>query len=170
MLASNTTNWITAIGSAFAAVGTVGAVAFALWQVRRQDRRKLKLRVYESFEMYGPPGAQQARIIVVPRGTSEARRSIRIESHFFLTDTGARFPFPTNKGTMFPHTIAEDETVEAAWTKENMDLLIRSAKLSALVACGFTDTLGNSYVTPYHSKAVRKGWRRRKMYRPEPPK
>jgi hypothetical protein len=45
-LASNTTNWITAIGSAFAAVGTVGAVAFALWQVRRQDRRKLKLRVY----------------------------------------------------------------------------------------------------------------------------
>ena len=44
MLASSTTDWITAIASAFAAVGTVGAVIVALWGPRwRQERKRPKL-------------------------------------------------------------------------------------------------------------------------------
>jgi len=41
MLASATSDWITAFGSAFAAIGTVGAVIVALWQTRRRDKYKV---------------------------------------------------------------------------------------------------------------------------------
>lgn len=43
-----TTEWLTAIGTMFAAVGTVSAVAVALWQTSRstrRDRRSVQMRM-----------------------------------------------------------------------------------------------------------------------------
>jgi len=41
-----TTDWITAISAAFAAVGTVGAVIIALWQTVGQSRSDIKARCF----------------------------------------------------------------------------------------------------------------------------
>lgn len=40
----STTDWISAIATVFAAIGTVGAVAVALWQILRQGRRNVIVR------------------------------------------------------------------------------------------------------------------------------
>lgn len=44
----STTDWIIAVSGVFAAIGTVGAVIVALWQVLKQNKPSLHVRTIES--------------------------------------------------------------------------------------------------------------------------
>jgi hypothetical protein len=67
------TDWITAIATVFAAVGTVGAVAVALWQIQRQGRRSLVVKC--SLAVIAD--AQNIHTIAL-RGTNNGARPIKL--------------------------------------------------------------------------------------------
>ncbi len=165
VLASTTTDWITAIGSAFAAVGTVSAVVFALWQVRRQDARRMRLRCYTIFRI-----TENGDVVstVALHGTNTGRRAIRVVGTQFLFGDGKIFAWPKDAGDDFPITLEEGESVEAEWDKKRLRDCTKTAR-SAIMSCSFTDGLGNSYAATYPGvKVKRKGWpwRRRTEYVP----
>jgi hypothetical protein len=69
VLASNTTDWITAVGTAFAAVGTVGAVIIALWQTVWRERADLKVRAFYRQDDNDPGGGVLIMTADNPRQT-----------------------------------------------------------------------------------------------------
>lgn len=161
--APNTADWITAFGSAFAAVGTVSAVIFALWQVRRQDARRMRLRCHTTFRITDDGDLVST---VALRGTNTGRRAIRVVGTEFLFVDGKTFPWPKDAGDDFPITLKQGESVELEWDEERLRDCTKAAQ-SAIVSCSFTDGLGNSYAATYPGLTVkRKGWpwRRRKEY------
>ncbi len=56
MPATDTAGWMTAIGTLFAAVGTVGAVLIALWQTVWRERSDLKTHTYYRPDDDAPGG------------------------------------------------------------------------------------------------------------------
>jgi len=56
MPATDTAGWLTAVGTLFAAVGTVGAVLVALWQTVWRERSDLKTHTYYRPDDDAPGG------------------------------------------------------------------------------------------------------------------
>jgi hypothetical protein len=102
------TDWITAVASVFAAVGTVGAVWFALWQVRRQERAQTDVHVLHTNE--GGTDFLSARI--VHRGGPP----LRLETTYATDDAGIGFVGGALSGsTELPTVIRHGESAEAHW-------------------------------------------------------
>jgi hypothetical protein len=156
MLASATTDWITAIGSTFAAIGTVGAVMFALWQVRRQDTRRMRVQCVKSFRLTDNDPVVST---VALYATNIGRRTIRIVGVLLRFDDRTTFPWPQDAGDDFPILVDEGVTVTAEWDEDRLRVATKSAKAAAILSGSFLDGLGNTYSAPFPGvKVKRKGW------------
>jgi hypothetical protein len=93
-----TTDWITAIAAVFAAVGTVGAVVVALWQTRRQGRRKLVVRCSQAVI-----GDIENINVLTLRGTNDGPRPVKLTMAYVMTDDGRQVYSPSRSTvTDFP--------------------------------------------------------------------
>ena len=79
---ANVTDWITAVAGIFAAVGTVGAVIVALWQIRAQARRQLDVSCSLAIMV---PDADPVDVLAL-RATNIGFRAIKLTQAYLLTD------------------------------------------------------------------------------------
>jgi hypothetical protein len=106
----STTDWITAIGSAFAAVGTVGAVIVALWQSR--EKINLKLDCF-----YREVPNKEALVLV---GGNTRRTPVNIV--LAGLESASEFYDATYDNTEgdLPTILGHKETVRVEWTPEEL--------------------------------------------------
>jgi hypothetical protein len=164
-LGSAATDWITAIGSVFAAVGTVGAVCVALWQTVGQERFGLHL-TSESVATIGPEGDHT--VLLRLTGVNLGRRPIKINQALFGLVVAPQVIIYLGRaaGTDLPATLAPGDAVAAAWDKEVCERE-QEQQGGALTHFEFIDSLGNKYAAPIPGmKATRRNWRLQKRYVP----
>lgn len=175
MLASTTADWITAIGSAFAAVGTVGAVIIALWQTRRRTRYDVHVTCEE-----GLTGDAEIGNLITLQATNIGERLVKLTMASLLVDDGrqivAKFFIPSMSNISLPASIEQSglpvsllagESVSARWQQSTLEHLKQKEGFDRYLCAYFKDPLGNMYAAPYPGiKAKRKGWpwRRRTEY------
>lgn len=156
------TDWITASATVFAAVGTVGAVVVALWQVLRQSKRNLIVKC--SSAVTGDP--QFSRVIAVS-GTNDGQRPIKLDMAYLQAEDGrqivGRFTPFSDK---LPAVLVDGESVTVFWSQDDLSEIAERESVNYLYAY-FTDALGQVYSAPYPGVVVkRKGLRRRKVFVP----
>lgn len=147
-----TTDWLTAIAACFAAIGTVSAVAVALWQssqAARRDRRRVQMRVAGVLSSDPPP-----RVMV--KITSESFRPMRFDFPPYLValrPDGTRIALGVqpleDQSTQLPRTIGDGETLVFVWNAYDIrDESIRNGTLQPLFAHAL-DALDNHFECPY---------------------
>lgn len=162
-LGSATTDWITAVGTVFAAVGTVGAVCVALWQTVGQERFGLQL-TSNSVLTIDPEGDHT--VVLQMTGVNLGRRPIRInEAKFGLVVAPEVIIYMSPvAGTDLPTTLDPGDEVVAAWDKAACER-IQEEQGGTLTHFEFIDSLGKKYVVPIPGmRATRKNWRLQKRY------
>ncbi len=156
----NVTDWITALAGVFAAVGTVGAVIVALWQVARQGRRSVIVSC--SSAVTGDPQFSQ---VISLGGTNDGSRPIKLNMAYLRATDGrqvfGRFtPFSDD----LPKTLEDGESVQVFWSQPMLAELAAEEDVQYLYAY-FTDTLGHVCDTPYPGVSeMRTGLRRKRVY------
>lgn len=160
MLASNTTDWITAIGSAFAAVGTVGAVIVALWQVFRQDKHQMRVRCYRTISFDSPASTS----VMGMTATNVGRGSIRVLSAELKLENGEEWLLPAHAGDELPAVVERGAELTIEWDLEAQQAYSQDT-IDVILAYGFRDSFGNAYWALHPDVNVtRRGWRRTKIY------
>lgn len=156
----NTTDWIVAIASVFAAIGTVGAVIVALWQVFRRDSRSLIVKCSQA--VIGDVIPVHA---VSLRGTNDGARPITLTMAYLMTQDGQQVISPLLPySDQLPRTLLDGESVDVFWGRDNLQKIKGSESVDYLYAF-FMDVLGNVYKAPYPGVVMRrKGLRRRKVF------
>lgn len=164
--APNTADWITAFGSAFAAIGTVGAVIVALWQTKRRERFSLHVTCKP-----GVTGDAQIGDIVTLTATNTGERLVKLEMAYLLSDDHrtivAKF-FTIMPGTSLiqsieqsglPVSLVAGEPVSVRWQLSTLEGLKQKEGFDHYHCAYFTDPLGNMYEAAYPGmKGKRKGW------------
>jgi hypothetical protein len=152
MLASGATNWITAVGSAFAAVGTVGAVIVVLWHVLRHDRRRVRVECYFGARITG------GRALFL-QATNCSRRAVSLSTVALVMADGSQLVPPTAGGLgRLPAVLADGESVAVTWTADELE----HTGGRYLYGC-FRDSMLNVYRAPVpgvKSRRSRRGLRR----------
>lgn len=156
----STTDWIVAIASVFAAIGTVGAVIVALWQVFRRDSRSLIVKC--SRAVIGDATPVDA---VSLRGTNDGARPITLTMAYLMTQDGQQVISPLLPySDQLPKTLLDGESVDVFWNRNNLQKIKGVEEVDYLYAF-FMDVLGNVYKAPYPGVLTkRKGLRRRKVF------
>jgi hypothetical protein len=160
VLASTTTDWITAIGSLFAAVGTVGAVIVALWQVSRQDQRRMRVRCYRTISDLAPTSTS----VMGMTGINVGRSPIRVTEAELKLENGEEWGLIEPVGDQLPAVIEQGAELQIIW-----DHVIQGdygpETVKSIIAYGFRDSLGNAYWALHPDTIVkRRGWRRTRTY------
>jgi hypothetical protein len=162
---SNTTDWIIAVASVFAAVGTVGAVIVALWQILRQGARSLVVKC--SGAVIGDTPAIRALTL---RATNDGSRPINLTMAYLMTRDGQQVVSPFLRySEQLPKVLLEGQSVNVIWSQENLAQVKDREGIDYLYAF-FMDVLGNVYEAPYPGVTVKKSrFRRRITYLPPDP-
>jgi hypothetical protein len=170
MHVETTTDWITAIGSSFAAVGTVGAVVVALWQVRRQEKRDIRVRCTRTFV---DTNVESVEVISL-RATNRGPRAVTLATVSLVGDNGIEAsppPFPQASDRMptteLPITLTDGKSAEILWSISVLEELKVGWGCEAFLYAFFTDSLGNMYRAPFPGvkrKLKREGWHLRREY------
>jgi hypothetical protein len=173
MLASFTTEALTAWGTIGAAVGTVGAVIIALYQTTRRDRYKVHVKCMI--------GATRDEQLVSLQATNTGERLVKLTMAYLATDDGSQVyaPFytpPSPSGWIanfptdpLPVSLVDGESVNVRWKLSALEAAKAERGFSDYLYAFFTDPLGNIYSAPYPGvKVKRKGllWRRREYVPP----
>jgi hypothetical protein len=156
------TDWIAAVSGIFAAVGTVGAVAVALWQVLRQNQRQVDVMCRHAV-MAPDSGLVHALAL---RATNVGLRPVKLTMAHLTADDGRTLfsPFVPYSDDL-PIVLQDGESAEVFWYDEKLEDVRQSEGFAAYRTAFFLDVLGNSYVAPYPGvKVKRRGFRRRKVY------
>lgn len=160
------TDWIIAVASVFAAVGTVGAVIVALWQILHQGARSLVVKC--SGAVIGDTPAVRALAL---RGTNDGSRPINLTMAYLMTKDGQQIISPFLRySDQLPKVLLEGESVDVFWSQDNLVQVKDNESVEYLYAF-FMDVLGNVYKAPYPGVTTkRKGLRRQKVFElPENP-
>jgi hypothetical protein len=163
---TSTAEWMTAVGTVFAAIGTVGAVIVALWQTRRQERYGLTVEGKTLAKRKADdPSKWDSRIEFV--ATNNGRRAVTIAE--------ARLEFKSSDGLMVGVMRTDDnpervtlqpaEQVVVAWDRDGIEATRSGMNGEPFTHCDFIDSLGNVYSAPYPGyRLSRKNWRLRRRY------
>jgi hypothetical protein len=154
------TDWIIAIASVFAAVGTVGAVIVALWQILHQGARSLVVKC--TGAVIGDTPAVHALAL---RGTNDGSRPINLTMAYLMTKDGQQIISPFLRySDQLPKVLSEGESVDVFWSQDNLAQVKDNESVEYLYAF-FMDVLGNVYKAPYPGVVMkRKGLRRREVF------
>jgi hypothetical protein len=156
------TDWITSVASVFAAVGTVGAVVVALWQVQRQGRRSLAVKCSRVVI-----GDVQTIHGLALRGSNDGSRPIKLTMAYLMSEDGRQVVSPfLPHGDRLPKALQDGESVDVFWDQGNLQQIEAREGVVFLYAF-FLDILGNVYKAPYPGVITRrKGIRRRQVFEP----
>lgn len=159
----NVTDWITAIAAVFAAVGTVGAVAVALRQIARQERRVLTVHCSHAVIA----DVQNVHALAL-RATNDGFRPVKITGAHLQTDDNRHvFAHLTPHSSNLPVVLYDGESVEVFWPQEALEDVQQKEGFGHYLYAFFSDAAGNDYRAAYPGVAVkRKGLRRRLVYVP----
>jgi hypothetical protein len=156
MLATDTAGWITAFGTAFAAVGTVGAVIVALWQTKRRDVYKLRVVC-----KYGLTGDDTIGNLVTLQATNTGERLVKLTGAYLLSDDGrtvvAAFFQPGQPPSVLSSmeqgplsaSLVDGESVTVYWQESTLNAIKARDGFGRYLAAYFTDPLENTYFAPY---------------------
>jgi len=152
------TDWITAVATVFAAIGTVGAVVVALSQIQRQGRRSLVVKC--SLAVIAD--AQSIHTIAL-RGTNDGARPIKLTMAYLMSQDGRQIVSPLlPHGDLLPKVLLDGESVDVFWDQGNLRQIEKSDGVEFLYAF-FMDVLGNVYKAPYPGVAMKRRGLRRQM-------
>jgi hypothetical protein len=167
LLDSSVTDWITAMATVFAAIGTVGAVIVALGQTRRQERRSLHV---ECRLAVASPVEGMAVNLVTLRGTNDGHRPIKVTQAYIQTDRALKiFAVPTPWSDQLPKLLLEGESVEVSWDRDKLEQAKSEQGFSRYLYGFFTDTIDGVYPGAYPGvdrKRVGPPWKRRIEWEP----
>ncbi|MHB1539395.1 MAG: hypothetical protein ACYCUM_14440 [Solirubrobacteraceae bacterium] len=177
MAPENTTDWITAIGSAFAAVGTVGAVVVALWQTRRRDAYKVRVTCERVIT-----GDEEIGDLVALKAVNVGERMVKLTMAYLRADDGKTVIAPffnpeaphgawraSFQSEVLPETLVDGDEVAVCWKRKTLGATLEKNGLKHYLCAYFTDPLGNTYEAPYPGVKVKRTgwpWRRRTEYIP----
>lgn len=161
----NITDWITAIASVGAMVGTVGAVVFALWQVRRQGTSALHVTCERVFlpdmESYGTVTVEALKFSGYHRGGPP----VKLTMASFECEDGRQAVVSFMRGfpAPLPVVLQHGESVDVLWRYDQVEELARATPLREAV---FTDAAGGQYraLYPVGVRRVRRGLLRRRAF------
>jgi hypothetical protein len=164
---TTTADWITAIGSAFAAVGTVGAVIVALWQTKRRDGYKVHVTC-----RIGYTGDAEIGNLVTLEATNTGERLVKLTMAYLLNNENktivAKFFRQDMQGLTLarsieqgplPASLVDGENIAVSWRHKTLTQIKEKEGFDHYVCAYFTDPLGNMYSAPYPGvKLKRRGW------------
>jgi hypothetical protein len=169
MFASSTTDWIGSVGSAFAAVGTVGAVIIALWQTRRRESYDVRVTCTSIA------GADKnVGTVIGLHAVNAGERMVRLTMAYLMTDANKRvvakfwghddsLSWAANVAQTFSKPLGAGEDLTVYWQLTTLESLKAQSSLTSYVRVYFTDVLGNEYSAPYPGVLLkRSGLLRRK--------
>lgn len=159
--AETTTDWIIAIGTIVAAVGTVGAVSVALWQAFRQNRAKLRLQAVLRIDESG----QHLRLVGTNRGPQPVKlNQARLTFTVSGVPTGEMKPMA---GDELPDLFGVGDTATAEWDFAGIDRVRKECNGDPFTHLAFVDALGREHRTPFPGMGLKWQWRRfRREYVP----
>ncbi len=147
--------WVEAIATVFAAVGTIGAVWVALWQVGRQHRRRLEVTCRWAFI----GGSARGQMLAL-HATNSGFRPVKIVMAHLMTDDGhqvfARFD---PHSSSLPSVVQDGESVEIYWAESDLDQIKNNEQFDRYEYAFFVDAQGDTYEAAYP------GMRRRRIGR-----
>lgn len=136
----NITDWITALASVGAMIGTVGAVIFGLWQVRRQD--KTRTRVSTQFRSRNGRGFVSAWVV------HQGGPPLTIKTIYARVDVGRLHPPTLGASTVPPAVLRHGDTAEVHWPAEAFpERRQGQSVVMELFTIVFEDTLGRRHTT-----------------------
>lgn len=149
----NITDWITAIATVAAAVGTVGAIWFALWQLRRQERTQTKV-----VARHWSAGNHILSVKVIHAGGPPLRIVAVYASYESGADmAGGELP----DSTQLPVLLRHGDTAEAHWLLAIFaeDTEGEWAVVGPYRRIVFEDSLGGQHSAPFPTaRERRRGW------------
>lgn len=167
-LGTPTTDWVTALGTAFAAIGTVGAVIIALWQTRRRLRYDIHVKCG-----LGVTGDPQIGDLVTLSAVNVGERVLTLTMAYLRLDNGrqAFAPFFTPhlgprvsvivgmEHSGLPKTLTPGESVEVQWRREILQELQDREGFKGYLYAFFTDQLDNVYAAPFPGMRRKQRWK-----------
>jgi hypothetical protein len=161
MIATDTAGWITAAGTVFAAIGTVAAVAVALWQSGR--RQKVQLDVTFSWVTRADHGKWPRTVELTARNVGVL--SIRIDQAVLQLHGQKMSGVLRTASDLLPHTLTSDDTLTAVWDYDQVEQMREEFGAQPFAFGFFIDVLGRSYSAPYPGVSLsRRNWRLAKRY------
>jgi hypothetical protein len=160
-IGETTTDWIIAIGTVFAALGTVLAVSVALWQGWRQNTADLRVRAELATERIG--GGSQARTFVRLHDTNHGPQTIKVNQallQFKSGASGAIIGQTAPRGDELPKVLAVGDAVTGEWDEEAVELARAESNGEPYKSIAFIDAFGNEHAAPY--PGMTRKWRARK--------
>jgi hypothetical protein len=168
---STTADWITAVGTAFAAVGTVGAVVIALWQTRRRYRYDIHVTCGS-----GITGDPDIGDLVTLTAVNLGERMAKLTMAYLRIDTGGQIVAPffipglglqisvvaSMENCDLPKTLTPGESVQVQWRRPILESLREREGFTNYLYGFFTDQLGNVYSAPFPGMRAKRGgklWR-----------
>lgn len=139
MNAPNVTDWIVAVASSFAAVGTVGAVVVALWQTRRQQQR----RVHVECRLGVTPDER----LICLRAINDGPKAVEITMAYAQTNDARKVVshFVPGLGDQLPKLLLEGESAEVFWRQAALAQVREELNFDGYWYAFVTDTLGNVF-------------------------
>lgn len=153
------TDWIQALGTVFAAFGTVAAVIVALRQARRSERRQLMVECRLAVT-----GDQR---IVTLRATNDGPRAIKLTMAYLQTDDNRKIvvlPIP-GIGDPLPKVILDGESAEVFWPQDQLADARDEHGFSGYYYAFFIDSMGNVYLADFPGTTRRMKWQWRKGWK-----
>jgi hypothetical protein len=154
----NTAEWIIAFSGVFAALGTVGAVAVALWQVQRQGRRNVKVTCGLA--------ATPEEYLVGLRAVNEGPKAVELTMAYIETNDGRKVvsPFVAGRGDSLigGQLLLEGQSAEVFWRQSALAEVRVTDGFDGYWFAFFQDTLGNVYEDTFPGTQRKQRWRLRR--------
>jgi hypothetical protein len=143
------TDWIIAVGTVIAAVGTVAAVSLALYEARRSERAHL--HVVASFVIEGVGGGRRGRSVIRLVGTNHGPAPIRIvDAHLaFKAASGTIIGVMRARGDLLAKVLNVGETVTAEWDEDVIELARTESNGEPYTHVSFIDAFGQEHSAPF---------------------
>jgi hypothetical protein len=158
----NTAEWVTAISGIFAAVGTVGAVAVALWQISRQGQRNVTVTC-------GLAVTPDDRVVGL-RAANEGPKAVELTMAYIQTNDGRKVvsPFAQGMGDSLVggKLLLEGESAEVFWRQSALAQARVAEAFDGYWFAFFQDTLGNIYSDTFPGTERKRRWKLRRSWRP----
>jgi hypothetical protein len=158
------TDWIIAITGVLVAIGTIGAVVVALFQIRRQERRSLIVSCSAAFAAIT---AGQVVGLVVLTATNNGSRPVKITQAYLQTEDGQMiFVDFTNLHGQPPQLLIDGESFSVSWEQDRLEAIAAQESAGRYLYAFFTDSVGRIYPAPMPGiekvsrRLVRRPWKK----------
>lgn len=172
--ASSTTDWIIAVGTVIAAVGTVAAVSYALWQGRRQETSDLRVEITRGAE--SKIGDDAITDVLYLKGTNFGPAPVRVTGYTLPYKLrpeperglggGMGLSEPRGPRDRLPADLQVGESITLDWDFNHLERSRQESNGEPYTHGAFFDSLGREYAAPFIGMREKRGWLRRLRRQP----